>query len=156
MEIKKIAIFAGTFDPITLGHLDIIKQALKTFKEVTILIAVNKDKKPTYSLKERMKFIKLTTKGLKGVKVDYTDGLVVEYAKKHGVYFLVRGYRNEVDYRYEEKMSIINKKLAPDIITVIYKSKKRYQSVSSTNVKKLKKKGETLSSFVSSNIIKYL
>lgn len=156
MEIKKVAIFAGTFDPITLGHLDIIKQALKAFKEVTILIAVNKDKKPTYSLKERMKFIKLTTKGLKGVKVDYTDGLVVEYAKKHGVYFLVRGYRNEVDYRYEEKMSIINKKLAPDIITAIYKSKKRYQSVSSTNVKKLKKKGETLSSFVSSNIIKYL
>lgn len=155
MEVKKIAIFAGTFDPITLGHVDIIRQALKAFKEVVILIAINEKKKPTYSLKERIKFIKLSTKGMK-VKVDYTDGLTVDYAKKHHIYFLIRGYRNEVDYKYEEKMSKINQKLNPDIITLIYKGKKRYQNISSTKVKEEKKKGRDLSSFVSKNIVKYL
>ena len=74
----------------------------------------------------------------------------------HHVHFLIRGYRNEVDYKYEEKMSKINQKLNPDIITLIYKGKKRYQNISSTKVKELKKKGEDLSPFTPKAIIKYL
>lgn len=155
MEIKKVAIFAGTFDPITLGHIDIIKQALKSFKEVIILVAINEKKKPTYSLKERVKFIKLSTKGMK-VKVDYTSGLTVNYAKKHHVNYLIRGYRNKVDHEYEKKMCEFNKKLNPDITTLIYKGKKSYQNISSSKVKEEKKKGRDLSSFVSNNIVKYL
>lgn len=155
MEIKKAAIFAGTFDPFTRGHLEVVKKALKSFKEVIILVAINNKKKPTYSLKERMKFIKLSTKGMKGVKVDSTSGLTVNYAKKHHIYFLIRGIRNNQDYIYEKKMSEINKKLAPEILTVVIEVSKRYQNISSTLVKNKIKKGEDVSPFVSSLIIKY-
>lgn len=156
MEIKKEAIFAGTFDPFTRGHLEVVRKALKVFKVVTILIAVNDKKKPTYSLKNRIKFIKLSIKGIKGVRVDYTDGLVVEYAKKHKIYFLIRGVRNEKDYQYEEKMSEVNKKLNPDILTMVFNVSKRYQNISSSKVRELRKKGEDVSPYVSSNIISYL
>ena len=155
MEIKR-AIFAGSFDPITKGHLMIIKKALKSFKEITVLIAINEKKKLTYSLKDRIKFIKLSTKGIKGIKVDSTNGLVVTYAKKHNIRYLIRGVRNNQDYVYEMKMKKVNQKLAPNIKTIIIKANKDYQDISSTKVKLLKKKGECLSPYVSKNIIKYL
>ena len=155
MEIKR-AIFAGTFDPFTKGHLMIIKKALKSFKEITVLIAINEKKKPTYSLNSRIKFIKLSTSGLKGIKVDYTDSLVVEYAKKHHINYLIRGVRNNKDKIYETKMSKVNKRLAPKIKTVLIKANESYQDISSSNVRSLKKKGGDLSPYVSSNIVKYL
>ena len=156
MEIKKEAIFAGTFDPFTRGHLEVVRKALKVFKAVTILIAINEEKKPAYSLNERIKFIKLSTKGIKGVKIDYTSGLVVNYAKKHNINFLIRGVRNEKDYQYEEKMSEVNKKLNPNILTMVFNVSKRYQNISSSKVRELRKKGEDVSPYVSANIIKYL
>lgn len=156
MAVNKVAIFAGTFDPFTLGHLTIVKQALKTFNQVIILVAVNDKKKPYYSLSERIKFVKLSTKGLKGVTVDSTNGLTVDYAKKHKVNILVRGIRNEIDYKYEEKMSKINQRLAPSIMTIALEVSSRYKNISSTKVRELKKKGEDLSPYVSKNIIKYL
>ncbi|MCQ2796750.1 MAG: pantetheine-phosphate adenylyltransferase [Bacilli bacterium] len=156
MALKKEAIFAGTFDPFTLGHLAVVKQALKTFNKVIILLAINDKKKPTYSLKERKKFIELSTKGLKGVVIDYTDGYVVDYAKKHCINILIRGIRNEKDYEYEAKMSKINQKLAPDIMTVAINATARYRDISSSKVKALKQKGEDLSPYVAKTIIKYL
>ncbi len=156
MEINKEAIFAGTFDPITLGHINIIKKALKRFNKITILVAVNENKKPTYSLKDRIKFIKLSTKGIRGIKVDSTIGLTVNYAKKHNIKYLIRGLRNAKDFEYENNMKIINHKLNNDITTIIYKADKSVKDISSSKVKDLKKKGEDLSPYVSSKIIKYL
>ncbi|MCQ2795285.1 MAG: pantetheine-phosphate adenylyltransferase [Bacilli bacterium] len=156
MALKKEVIFAGTFDPFTLGHLAVVKQALKTFNKVIILLAINDKKKPTYSIKDRMKFIKLSVKGMKGVEVDYTDGYVVDYAKKHHINILIRGIRNEKDYEYESKMSKINQKLAPDIMTLALNVSERYQHISSSKVRELKQKGEDLSPYVNKAIIKYL
>ena len=156
MALKKEVIFAGTFDPFTLGHLAVVKKALKTFNKVIILLAINDKKKPTYSLKERMKFIKLSIKGIKGVSVDYTDGYVVDYAKKHHIKILIRGIRNEKDYEYETKMSKVNQKLAPDIMTMAINVSERYKHISSSKVRLLKQKGEDVSPYVNKAIIKYL
>lgn len=156
MALKKEVIFAGTFDPFTLGHLAVVKQALKTFDKVIILLAINDQKKPAYSLKERKKFIELSTKGLKGVVIDYTDGYVVDYAKKHHINILIRGIRNKKDYEYEAKMSKINQKLAPDIMTIALNVSERYKHISSSKVRSLKQKGEDLSPYVHKAIIKYL
>ncbi|MCQ2792392.1 MAG: pantetheine-phosphate adenylyltransferase [Bacilli bacterium] len=153
--MKDKALFAGSFDPITNGHLDLIKRALKEFKCLTILVAINENKKPHYSIKKRLQLIKLATKGL-NVKVDYTEGLTVAYAKRHHIRYLIRGVRNKQDQVYEEKMKKINQQLAKEIKTIIYPASKKYQNISSSEVVSLIKKSEDISSLVPKVIIKYL
>ena len=133
MENKKIrkAIFAGSFDPITNGHLDIINRASKLFDELQIGVLINPNKKGLFSLEKRVDLIKSCTSHLNNIKVVSFEGLLVNYCKNNGIDTLVRGVRNGADIEYELQMAHMNKELNPDIETIILPTTTKYSFISS-------------------------
>ncbi len=109
----KKAVFPGSFDPITLGHYDIIKRAINLFDEVIVAIGVNADKKYMFSLEERMRFIEESFAGEPKVKVVSYEGLTVDFCKKNNVDFILRGLRNPADFEFEKAIAHTNRDLAP-------------------------------------------
>lgn len=116
--MKKIALYPGTFDPITNGHLDIVKRASKLFDEVIIAVASSKEKKPMFSLENRIKMAELATDTLKHVKVIDFNNLTVDLAKEHNANILIRGLRAVSDFEYELQLGYLNHSLNEDIETV--------------------------------------
>ncbi|MBR2323484.1 MAG: pantetheine-phosphate adenylyltransferase [Clostridia bacterium] len=149
-------VFAGTFDPITLGHVDIVNKALKDFDEVIIGVGINEDKTPLLSVDKRVEMIKKVFAQNKKVSVYSYQNLTVDFAKSMGVRVLVRGVRNEKDLAYEKVVEDFNQNVAPDIKTVIYKAEEKYKNLSSTFVKDSYFKGEDISSYVPDVVIEYL
>ena len=139
MENKKIrkAIFAGSFDPITNGHLDIINRASKLFDELQIGVLINPNKKGLFSLEKRVDLIKSCTSHLNNIKVVSFEGLLVNYCKDNGIDTLVRGVRNGADIEYELQMAHMNKELNPDIETIILPTTPKYSFVSSSLIKEV-------------------
>lgn len=131
------AIYPGTFDPLTIGHVDIIKRCLKLFDEITVLIAENSGKNAFYSAKERVEMIKEVLSEFPNVKVDYYDGLVVDYARKNDAKFLIRGLRAVQDYESELIMAYGNKFLDQSIETIYLMADISYSFVSSSTVKEI-------------------
>lgn len=150
----KIAVYPGSFDPITNGHLDILKRALKVFDKVIVLVADNADKHYVFTVKERVEMIKEAVKGLKNVEVDYTDGLTVNYAKKVGASCLIRGLRAVTDFEYEFKMSAANEFIDPSIDEVFFMSHAETSFISSSTVNELYKSGVDISKLVPPSVIK--
>lgn len=150
----KIAVYPGSFDPITNGHLDILKRALKVFDKVIVLVADNADKHYVFTAKERVEMIKEAVKGLKNVEVDYTDGLTVSYAKKVGASCLIRGLRAVTDFEYEFKMSAANEFIDPSIDEVFFMSHAETSFISSSTVNELYKSGVDISKLVPPSVIK--
>lgn len=142
------ALFAGSFDPFTNGHLDILNKASKIFDEVIIAVAVNSEKKNFLPLETRLELIKKSVLGLKNVTVDSYEGLTVEYAKAHGIKVLVRGVRSSSDFDYENQISDTNKRLAPDIETVLLTPNPENAFISSTIVREIYKNSGDVSKFV--------
>jgi pantetheine-phosphate adenylyltransferase len=142
------AIYPGTFDPVTYGHIDVIKRAEKIFGEVTVAIARNPHKKPLFSLKERVEMLKKATLGLAGVTVESFDGLVVDYARKRKASVLIRGLRMLSDFEYEFQMVMTNRKLGPEIETIFLMPQESYSYISSKLLKEAASLGADLSSFV--------
>ena len=130
----KRAIYPGSFDPITNGHLDVLKRALKVFDEVIVLVAVNANKKSKFTSSERVEMIKEATKDLKGVSVDSTEGLSVDYAKKHGANCLIRGLRAVTDFEYEFSLSATNEFIDPSIDMVFFMSHSETTFISSSSI----------------------
>lgn len=128
----KIAVYPGSFDPITLGHLNIIKRASRLFDKVYVCVAVNSSKKPVFSLDERIDFVRRVTERFGNVEVEASDGLVAAYARSKNANFLVRGLRAVSDFEYEFQIALLNKKLAPEIETVFLTSEEKYTYLSST------------------------
>lgn len=131
------AIYAGTFDPLTNGHLDVIERASKIVGELTILIADNQLKTPTFTIDERIKMIENIKKNYKNIKIDYTNGLVVEYARKHNINIMFRGLRNFQDYEYEYSLSNFNKNINNNIETVLLFPSSNTHFISSSAIKEL-------------------
>lgn len=150
------AIYPGSFDPITLGHLDIIKRASKIFRNLTILISEHPDKKERIPLEERIKFIKEATKGIKNLKIQTTKGLTVDYAREHGYDVIVRGIRGASDFESELEMSQINYMLSDGIETVFMMTSPQYSYIRSSRVWELMKFGGDLSNLVPANVKKGL
>lgn len=144
----KTAVFAGSFDPITRGHEDIVMKAMPLFDEVIIAIGVNIDKKYAFPLEQRMEWIKNTFAECPKVKVISYQGLTVDLCKKMKAGFIIRGLRNTTDFEYESIVAEANKKLAPDIETVFFLSDPSLRCVSSTVVRDLFKNGADLSDFI--------
>ena len=144
----KKALFAGSFDPFTYGHLDIIKQASKIFDEVIVAVAYNSEKKSFLPVKKRVGLIIKSVVGLENVSVDSYEGLTVEYAKKNGVEVLIRGIRNSSDFEYEQQISGINQTLAPEITTVFLTTQPENLLISSTMVREVYKNNGDISKFV--------
>lgn len=131
------AIYAGTFDPLTNGHLDIILRASKLVDELTILVADNQLKKTTFTVAERTKMIENVLNGHSNIKIDYTNGLVVEYAKNNGIKIMFRGLRNFQDYEYEYSLSRYNININKEIETVLLFPSASTSFVSSSGIKEL-------------------
>ena len=115
-EVQKLkAIYPGTFDPITYGHLDIIKRASKIFEEITVVVMNNPRKNPFFTLEERLEMIKKSTKEIKNVKVDTYSGLLVQYVKSHSANIVIRGLRALEDFEYEFEMALTNREMYPNL-----------------------------------------
>lgn len=150
----KKAVYPGSFDPITNGHLDVLKRALEVFDEVTILIADNSSKKSRFTVEERIAMIKDATKELKGVKVDHTDGLTVQYAKSIGAKHLVRGLRAVTDFEYEFALTAANYYIDKSIDIVFFMANSEHSFISSSNIDELSKSGIDISKLVPESVVK--
>ena len=139
--MKKIAVFAGSFDPFTLGHLDIVKRAAALFDELYVLLAVNASKKYLLSESAKIEIVKKSVENIPNVKVESFDGLTVEFMKRVGAKFLVRGIRGSADVEYEQSVAWNNKVLYPESETIFLSSAPEHLNVSSTVVRELLKVG---------------
>ncbi len=135
MKKPSIAIYPGTFDPITNGHIDIIKRAQRLFDKIIIAIALNPAKKPLFSLEERIEMINKCFKNKKKIEIDMTDGLIVDYALKKDACAIVRGLRAVSDFDYEFQLALMNKKLQRNVDTVFLMTGLRWIYISSSIIK---------------------
>ncbi|EIW00529.1 pantetheine-phosphate adenylyltransferase [Thermoanaerobacter siderophilus] len=133
----KTAIYPGSFDPVTYGHIDIIKRGALLFDKLIVAVLLNPIKKPLFSIEERIELLKVTTKNIPNVQIDYFDGLLVDYAKKVRAGVIIRGLRMVSDFEYEFQMALINKKLDPSIETVFLMTNEQYSYLSSSAVKEI-------------------
>ncbi len=152
----KTAIYAGSFDPITKGHLDVLETSAKIFDKVIIAVAKNGDKKGFLSVEERVDLIKGSVKHLNNVEVDSFDGLTIEYARKRGANVLIRGLRAVSDFEYEMQLSQTNSSLADEIKTVFFITKPEYNFISSSVVKEVYSNNGDISGFVPDYVNTYL
>jgi len=146
--MSKKAIYPGTFDPLTFGHLDLIKRGLKVFNELIVAVAVSMGKSPLFSLEERLKMLKEATKDLKDVTVESFEGLIIDYAKKKDVTVVIRGLRMISDFEYEFQMALTNRKIEERIETVFMMPNESYSYLSSKLIKEVARLGGDLSAFV--------
>ncbi len=145
--IKK-AIYPGTFDPITFGHIDLIKRALKIFDEVIVAVAKRPSKEAIFSIEERVNMVRLAAVGLKGIKVEPFDGLTVKYAKRKNIHVLIRGIRMMSDFEYEFQMALTNRKLDKTIETIYMMPSEEYSYISSRMIKEIVGLGADAKNFI--------
>ncbi len=146
--MNQAAVCAGTFDPITMGHLDVIERAARIFPRVVIAVAINSGKNPLFSLDERMALVRESTTHLKGIEIKSFDGLLVNFAESVKVRMIVRGLRAFSDFEYEFQMALTNRKLKPEIETIFLMPKQDYSYISSSNVREVAQLGGDTSQFV--------
>ena len=146
--MKKIAIYPGSFDPVTYGHIDLIKRALKIFDQVIVAVAHNLDKAPLFSVEERVKMLKKATANLKGVTIDDFDDLVVNYVRRKKSNVVIRGLRMLSDFEYEFQMALTNRKLSREVETVFLMPSEQYSYISSRLIKEAVALGARVSDFV--------
>lgn len=153
----KTAIYPGSFDPITKGHLDVLAKASKMFDRVIIAVLKNDSKSGFLPTADRVALIEesIKEKGLLNVEVDCFDGLTIEYAKKMGSDILIRGLRAVSDFEYEMQLSQTNNALAPSVTTVFLITKPKYNFISSSTVKEIAKFKGDISKFVPECVVKY-
>ena len=144
----KIAICPGSFDPVTLGHLDIISRASRLFDKVIVAVLCNMEKNPSFTVEERMEFLREVTSQYDNVEIDSFNGLLVDYAKEKGAVAVVKGLRAVSDFEYEFQMSMINKKLYPNVETVYLNTSQDYMYLSSSVIKQIASFGGDISNFV--------
>ena len=145
----KSAIYPGTFDPMTYGHLDIIKRAANIFDEIIVGVLDNKEKTPLFSVDVRVNILKKATENIPNVKVESFGGLLSDYCKSKGIYVVVRGLRAVTDFEYELQMSQINRKLSDNKLdTVYFNTSLDYSYLSSSSVKQIAQFGGDLHEFV--------
>lgn len=147
------AIYPGSFDPITLGHLNIIRRAAKTFDRVVVCVMVNSAKQPMFTLEERMELIERVVKRLKNVEVDTSSMLLAEYAKRYDRPVIVKGLRAVSDFESEFQMALINRKMNHNLDTLFLPSSEKYTYLSSTVVKEMARYGSDISDFVPREIL---
>ena len=148
-----IAIYPGSFDPVTLGHLNIIKRASQCFEKVIVCVMINSKKTGMFTPEERVEMLRQTTARFPNVEVDFSDELLAAYAKRRDAHVLVKGLRAVSDYEYEVQMAVINRKLNPDLETMFLASSEKYTYLSSTIVKEMARYGCNLADFLPREII---
>ena len=148
-------ILPGSYDPVTLGHLDIIRRAAEEHDEVYVVIFVNPEKTYTFSLDDRLRMLMLATDEFENVLVSYSNGMVVDYMREHDIEKIIKGYRNDADFEYEKKQADFNR-IYGGYETELVKCREGLELVSSTEVRERIKRGEDISDLVSAPVAKYI
>ena len=156
MNNKTIAIYPGTFDPITNGHIDIIDRASNIFDKVIVMLAVNQAKKPLFSNEERLKMIADAISHIPNTEITEFNGLLVDFAEKSGAKVIIRGLRAISDFEYEFQMALMNKKLSQEITTVFLMPNEKYTYLNSTIVKDVAKFNGNIDDFVTKLVAQML
>lgn len=146
--MRHSAIYPGSFDPLTLGHLDLIERASHIFDQVIVAVGVNSRKKTVFTADERISMVEASVKGLKNVKVDAFDGLLVDYARARKIHVLLRGLRAFSDFEYEFQMALANRKMAPEIEMIFLMPKETLSYISSSTVREIAERGGDVTPFV--------
>lgn len=152
----KIALYPGSFDPITKGHIDILKNGAEIFDKVIIAVAKNSEKHGFLPVEERVKLIKECVADMPNVEVDSFEGLTIEYAKKRGAQVILRGLRAVSDFEYEMQLSQANSALSSDIKTIFMITKPKYNFISSSTIKEIYLNKGDISKFVPECVFEYL
>lgn len=146
--MSRKAIYPGTFDPITNGHLDVLYRAAQMFDEITVLVAKNSSKQPMFSEEERLAMIREAVSEHPTVHVESFQGLTVDYARNYGAIAIIRGLRAVSDFEYEFQIALMNRKLAPDVSTVFLMPHEKYTYLNSSIIRELARWGQDVGAFV--------
>ena len=150
--MARIALFPGSFDPITLGHVDIIERALPLFDEIRIAVGTNRSQNYLFSLEQRIAWIEQTFANERKIKVVTYDGLTVDFAKQEGVSFLLRGLRNPADFEFEKAIAQANREMTPELETIFLLTSARYAYISSSIVREVYNYGGDFKKFVPTSV----
>lgn len=153
--MKKV-IYPGTFDPVTYGHIDIVRRAVDLFDQVVVTVAINPTKQPLFTTEERVEMLKESLKDFERVVIDSFDGLTVEHAKQVGAIGIIRGLRQISDFEFEFQMALMNRKLAGEITTIFLMPHERYTYLNSTVIRNLASLHADVSNFVPPNVVEAL
>ena len=148
VTLPRVAIYPGTFDPITNGHLDIIQRAVPLFDKVIVILALNSDKKPLFTVEERLTMISESVKEIDRVEVTQFSGLVVDFARKVKAKAIIRGLRAVSDFEYEFQIALMNRKQWPEVDTVYLMPDEKYTYLSSSIIRELAQHGGSIKCFV--------
>ena len=146
--MKMRAVYPGTFDPVTYGHIDLIRRARKIFDEVVVAVAHNPSKAPLFTVEERIQLLRQATRSLRGVSIDHFDSLVVDYVKRRGARVVIRGLRMLSDFEYEFQMALTNRKLSEEVETIFMMPSESYAYLSARLIKEAGALRADLSAFV--------
>jgi len=153
---KRIAVYPGSFDPVTNGHIDIIRRACTFFDEVIVAVLANRSKTPIFTVEERLELLRQSIKGIKGARVDSFSGLLVEYMRKNDIRVAVRGLRAVSDLEYEFQLAHTNRTLNPDMETIFLMPGVNYVYLTSSTVREVASHGSMLSTYVPVPVAKAL
>ena len=146
--MKTKALFPGSFDPFTAGHLNILKRALTMFDEVVVAVGINQDKRGFFDMEKKLSIINEATRGLTGVSVISYESLTIDACRKLGIHHIVRGVRNMIDFETERSIADANRRLAPEIETIIIPTAQEFAHISSSAVRDILRHGGDYSAFI--------
>lgn len=150
--MKRVALFPGSFDPFTAGHLNILKRALTMFDEVIIAAGINQDKPGYFDMDKRLEIIRKATEGIEGVSIIKYDNLTIDACRALGVRHIVRGVRNMIDFETERSIADANRRLAPEIETIIIPTAQEFAHISSSAVRDILRHGGDYSAFIPAGV----
>ena len=150
--MNRIALFPGSFDPFTAGHLNILRRALTMFDEVVVAVGINQDKPGFFDMDKRLEIIRQATEGMDGVSIVKYDNLTIDACRERGIRHIVRGVRNMIDFETERSIADANRRLAPDIETIIIPTAQEFAHISSSAVRDILRHGGDISSFIAEGV----
>lgn len=153
--MKKVAVFPGSFDPVTKGHEEIVRRASHMFDEIIVAIGINTSKAALFSVEQRRKWVSAAFDDIPNVRVEMYEGLTIDFCRKHQANFILRGVRNVADFEYERAIASMNKSLFHDVETVVLFSDPQWISVSSTIIREIIKNKGDVSKFLPSGVDVY-
>ena len=151
--MKHVALFPGSFDPFTAGHLNILKRALTMFDEVVVAVGINQDKPGFFSMEKRVDIIRQATRGITGVSVIQYDSLTIDACRERDIHHIVRGVRNMIDFETERSIADANRRLAPEIETIIIPTAQEFAHISSLAVRDILRHGGDYSTFIPEGVV---